>query len=268
MSGFSSKWLSLREPLDVAARNRAVEQSFLEQLPVSSPKILDLASGAGSTVAALKDRLPANTRWLLTDHDKGLIDVASKRWKNRLKGDLSFRQVDLAGALEDLPFGEVDAVSTSAFLDLVSESFLTRLVDCIVSAGKPFLASLTYDGQADFAPPATLDRAMRDALNTDQLLDKGFGPALGPGAAPCAVELFKARGYNVLQGQSDWRVDASEKDFLEEFLNGWAGLGLRKGLDRNVLEDWRRLRSDQTASGEIRVRIGHIDFAAFPRVNC
>jgi len=62
MSGFSSKWLSLREPLDIAARNRAVEQSFLEQLPGGSPKILDLASGAGSTVAALKDRLPADTR--------------------------------------------------------------------------------------------------------------------------------------------------------------------------------------------------------------
>lgn len=265
MSGFSSKWLSLREPLDLAARNREVEQAFLEKLTGETPQLLDLASGAGSTVAALKDRLPSDTSWLLTDHDPELIEAASERWQSRLEGELSFRQVDLAGSLEDLPFGEVDAVSTSAFLDLVSETFLIRLVDCIVNAEKPFLASLTYDGRADFEPSETLDEAMRATLNSDQLLDKGFGPSLGPGAALRAIELFRERGYEVVHGQSDWLAGSSEKDFLDEFLNGWSGLGARKGLDRSALDKWKKLRDDQIRSGNLRVRVGHLDFAAFPQ---
>jgi hypothetical protein len=53
VSGFSATWLALREPLDLAARNKEVEAAFFEALPAEDPKILDLASGAGSTVAAL-----------------------------------------------------------------------------------------------------------------------------------------------------------------------------------------------------------------------
>ncbi|WP_299475678.1 class I SAM-dependent methyltransferase [uncultured Roseibium sp.] len=265
MSGFSSKWLALREPLDLAARNQDVETAFLKQLPASSPRLLDLASGAGSTVAALKDQLPADTTWTLTDHDSDLIAVAHERWQQQLQGELSLRQVDLAAKFEDLPFPDVDAITTSAFLDLVSDDFLVRLVDCVVRVQKPFLASLTYDGRITFAPPASLDQTMLDALNSDQRLDKGFGPALGPLAAERAIELFKARGYEVVKGTSDWVVGPADEAFLDEFLSGWSGVGLKNGTSHEVLEEWRSQHLTQMRSGDIRVTIGHIDFAAFPK---
>ncbi|MET1413486.1 class I SAM-dependent methyltransferase [Roseibium sp. HPY-6] len=265
MSGFSSKWLALREPLDLAARNREVETAFQRHLPSSSPRLLDLASGAGSTVAALKGRLPADTMWTLTDHDPALIAVARDRWQRQLQGALSLRQIDLAANVEDLPFAEVDAVTTSAFLDLVSEAFLERLVGCVIRAQKPFLASLTYDGRITFAPQASLDNTMRDVLNSDQRLDKGFGPALGPFAAERAIALFKAGGYEVVNGTSDWNVGPSDEGFLEEFLSGWSGVGLKNGISQDDLDGWRLQHLTQMRSGDIRVTIGHIDFAAFPK---
>lgn len=264
MSGFSSDWLALREPLDLAARDRTVEAAFLERVPSAAPKMLDLASGAGSTVAALRDHLPEDTRWLLTDYDPGLLEVAASRWSATGSGDLATLGIDLASDVEALPFAEVDAISTSAFLDLVSEPFLKRLVTCVTGAGKPFLASLSYDGRIGFEPAAALDATMRNALNSDQLSDKGFGNALGPGAAACAIGLFRSAGYQVVQARSDWEIGPSGTGFLEEFLSGWSRVGVKYGATREEVDAWCSGHLRQARSGDFNCMVGHIDFAAFP----
>jgi len=264
MSGFSAEWLALREPVDLAARNRDVEAAFVEQLPDRAPKLLDLASGAGSTVAALRDRIPVSASWQLTDYDQALLDVAARRWQDKEGGELSYRRIDLAASLEDLPFRDVDAITTSAFLDLVSEAFLSRLVDCIVGARKPFLASLSYDGRMEFAPTDETDDAIQNALNVDQLTDKGFGPALGPQAAARAAEMFRDCGYQVVQGTSDWRAGSKERDFLETFLEGLVGIGQKNHLRSDKLAEWHHRRQQNAQAGALKALIGHIDFAALP----
>ncbi|MES0883048.1 class I SAM-dependent methyltransferase [Roseibium sp. SCP14] len=264
MSGFSSEWLALREPLDLNARDKSVEEAFLAQLPVRRSRILDLASGAGSTVAALGKRLPEKVDWLLTDYDPALLEVASHRWNSLAGSDVAVRTIDLAADLEQLPFDKVDAVTTSAFLDLVSESFLARLVGQVIKARKPFLASLTYDGRAQFSPDHALDGDLLTALNTHQQIEKGFGTALGPDAAQRAIALFEQQGYRVVQGLSDWQVEPSSRDFLTEFLGGWVRVGQEVGLDPATLDIWWQERRAQIRQGKLRVVIGHIDFAAFP----
>ena len=265
MSGFSSHWLALREPLDLAARNRRVEAAFFERLPSGPVHLMDLASGAGSTVAALGRQFPANTKWLLTDFDPVLLKVATERWQMKTAMNLSTRRVDLATDLEQLPFDDVDAVTTSAFLDLVSETFLERLVDRIVQAGKPFLASLTYDGRARFMPGSAPDEDLRSALNAHQQTDKGFGTSLGPDAAARAIELFEARGYKVVQGTSDWNIDPSAKAFLSEFLSGWVRVGREVDLPSDTLDPWWQRRQEQIESGQLSMVVGHVDFAAYPQ---
>ncbi|MBN9668749.1 class I SAM-dependent methyltransferase [Roseibium aggregatum] len=261
MSGFSSHWLTLREPLDLAARNPDVEKAFWEGLPSGPVRLLDLASGAGSTVAALGKRADRPVDWLLTDHDPLLLDAARRRW-----GDaVSLRQSNLANGLTNLPFEEVDAITTSAFLDLVSERFLEELVTRIVRAKKPFLASLTYDGRTEFAPPHPFDDTLSLALNAHQRTDKGFGPALGPDAAPRAVALFEAEGYHVVQGASDWRAGPSSQEFQTEFLQGWANVGREVGLEKDALEDWWRDRREKIGDRRLDITVGHIDFAALPQ---
>jgi len=262
MSGFSSEWLALREPLDLAARNTAVETAFLDALPDRPLRILDLASGAGSTIAALNGKVGQPVDWLLTDHDPALLALAKTHWRDKTSGSLETRQIDLAADLEDLPFADVDAVTTSAFLDLVSEEFLVRLADQVSRAGKPFLASLTYDGRAAFHPQDPFDTDLCAALNADQKTDKGFGPALGPDAASRAADLFEARGCRVVQGPSDWQVARSSSSFLQEFLSGWVRVGRKSGLDATALDRWWQDREGKIRSGELSITVGHTDFAA------
>jgi len=260
MSGFSSHWLALREPLDLAARNSDVEKTFLEHLPAGPLRLLDLASGAGSTVAALGKWGRRPVDWLLTDHDPLLLEATRERWGKTV----STRQIDLAEDLEDLPFEDVDAVTTSAFLDLVSERFLERLVARIVRTQKPFLASLTYDGRTEFDPQHAFDGPLAQALNAHQRTDKGFGPALGPDAASRAVELFEAEGYSIVQGPSDWRAGPSFEDFQTEFLSGWARVGRDVGLEETALDEWWHDRQEKIQAHRLSVMVGHIDFVALP----
>lgn len=260
MSVFSPDWLALREPHDLAARDQGVEDLFLASLPRGGARLLDLASGTGSTVAALNARLGKGTRWLLTDHDPALLEVAAERWG----AEVATRRIDLAADLEDLPCAEVDGITTSAFLDLVSEDFLARLVEQVVAAGKPFLASLSYDGRAEFEPPHPADVAVTGGLNAHQLGDKGFGPALGPGATARAAELFEARGYKVVLARSDWQVGSDAPEFLHELLGGFAGAARETGLGEDHTSAWLGARAADLAAGRLRGLIGHLDLVAVP----
>jgi len=264
MSGFAAEWLALRHPLDLAARNASVERVFLEKLPEGPLRLLDLASGTGSTVTALAGKLDRPAHWLLTDYDPALLTKADDNLKSFAQTETAMQRVDLAADLEKLPFADVDAVTTSAFLDLVSESFLERLTDRIVSSGKPFLASLTYDGRASFTPEHAFDAALTAALNTHQQTDKGFGPALGPKAAARAVELFREKGYRVSTGPSDWRIAPSAAAFLSEFLGGWKRVGRECGLDGLQLETWWQDRTRLIRTEQLSMTVGHVDFIACP----
>jgi len=260
MSGFSSDWLALREPLDLAARNSDVEMAFFEALPGGPVRILDLASGAGSTVAALTSRLDRPVDWQLTDYDPELLAIAEQRWPDRV----TTRQIDLQAHLEKLEFEAVDAVTTSAFLDLTSETFLLRLTDCVVASGKLFLASLTYDGRTTFDPPHPMDDTLLMALNRHQTTDKGFGPALGPGAAERTIALLEGKGITVVKGTSDWQIGPGSSYFLLEFLGGWLRVGRELHLAEDALQDWWRDRDAKIRSGALSMMVGHIDFVALP----
>ncbi|MTI00011.1 class I SAM-dependent methyltransferase [Roseibium sp. RKSG952] len=261
MSSFSADWLLLREPIDLAARNASVEAAFLQALLGSGP-LLDLASGAGSTVMALRDRLPAEQSWILTDHDPALIETAKSRFDGNSRA--GFMQVDLAAGLDRLPFNDVSGVTTSAFLDLVTGEFLEGLVDKVTRSKRPFLASLTYDGRAWCTPEDPLDFELTAAMNAHQKTDKGFGTALGPDAAHVAARLFREAGYEVVTGTSDWNAGDDASEFLEMLCSGWVDVGVQVALDKSRLEEWHSTRACQIATGQLQMGVGHIDLAAFP----
>jgi len=269
MSGFSADWLALREPYDHAARNREVETAFAEAVPQTGARILDLASGAGSTVAALSGPLAdagkRDISWTLTDHDPGLLATALARHSGRDGSSFAGREVDLARDLETLPFAHVDAVTTSAFLDLVDEGFAERLTGVISQHRLPFLASLTYDGRTGFEPADAFDVELVDGVNRHQRTDKGFGPALGPDAAELFIEKFKAAGYRIVSGPSDWVLGPDAVSIQSELVSGWCSAAREIGVGEGALERWQKLRMEQCQAGMVTSRVGHIDFAALPK---
>jgi len=265
MSGFSSGWLSLREPYDRRARNGAVLEAVRSWAAGrSSVAVVDLACGLGSTLRGVTESLPRRQSWRLTDNDLSLLARAADLAR---PPDLTVTAVpvDLARDLEAALDGPVELITTSALLDLVSHDWLDRLVTEVAARRLPIYAALSYDGLATLEPADPFDGAVIDAVNQHQRRDKGFGPALGPDAAATAPERFEAIGYQVVQGASDWVFGPRDTEIQTEVLTGWA-VAARETDASSIGEiiNWLARRRDHIAAGRSMMRVGHVDFFAQP----
>ena len=266
MSGFSAEWLALREPLDRRARNAgvldAVAAAFQGRQALS---IVDLGSGTGSTVRALGARLPGAQAWRLVDNDPVLLAEAFAM-ERPASVTVETQQFDLNGDVGPLFDAGVDLVTSSALIDLVSEPWLANLAAAAVARSLPVYIALTYDGRITFNSPDPVDAPIVAAVNAHQRGNKGFGPALGPRAADSAARIFRALGYSIVQGESNWVASAVDARFQIELLRGWLhAAGEMGGLARETLDGWFARRSAAVQAGELTLTVGHVDFFAQPR---
>lgn len=255
MSGFSAEWLALREPADVAARSAPV-LAFVGR-PFQG-RLLDLGGGTGANIRYLSSRLPAPQHWTIVDDDDDLLAHAPV--------EVVRRRGDLNDALEDDElFRGCELVTASALLDLVSERWLSRLVDKCRQAGASVLFALTYDGRASCAPAELEDDEVTWLVNEHQRGDKGFGAALGPAASSRAVELLTAAGYEVKQDQSDWHLGPADADLQRRLIDGWAqAASVIKSVRAAAFADWRTRRLAHVDAGRSRIVVGHVDVAGRP----
>ena len=265
MSGFSSDWLALREPYDLAARNTTVLDAVLAAFRgQGSIAVVDLACGTGATLRAIGGRLPARQSWRLVDNDLGLLGTAATLARPPAV-TVTARAVDLVRDLELALDGPIDLITTSALLDLVSEDWLERLLLEAAARRLPVYAALNYDGQVSFDPPHRFDADVVAAVNRHQHGDKGFGPALGPDAARYAADVVKRVGYSFVEGLSDWTFGKTDQAIQSEVLRGFANAAGELGdLPDERVADWVARRLDMVAAGSSSMRVGHVDFFAMP----
>jgi hypothetical protein len=265
MSGFSADWLTLREPYDLRARSREVIAAVAASVAaLPSVHIVDLACGTGATVRALTAHLPSRQVWRLADNDLGLLGRASAM---ALADGVKVTAVplDLNRDLEAVLDGAIDLVTTSAFLDLVSKSWLDRLMTEVAARSIPFYAALTYDGRIDISPNDPADVAIVAAVNTHQATDKGFGPALGPEASGHAIAGFERLGYTVTRRRSDWTIGPDDHEIQPEIFDGWAGAAREIGaVPLAEAASWLTRRRASVAGGTSSLRVGHVDLFAVP----
>lgn len=263
MNGFSVEWLTRREPYDRRARNTAVLATVARSVAAyPSAMVVDLACGTGATLRAISGSLAHRQNWRLVDNDLSLL----ARVQPASNADVTVRAIplDLAHDLETALDGPVDLVTTSAFLDLVSAEWIERLVTEIAVRKLRFYAALTYDGRVAFEPADPSDAAIVAAFHRHQSTDKGFGPALGPAAAATAIGLFERLGYAVERGASDWVLGPAD-DLQAEILAGFAGAAAEiGGIAIGAIEGWAARRKGLLAAPSSHLRIGHIDFFAYP----
>jgi len=264
MTGFSADWLALREPFDRRARHVDVlarVSAHVAHLP--SITVVDLGCGTGSTRRAIAPHLPPLQHWVQVDNDLGLLARAGAA----AGGGVAVRTMllDLVRDLEAALDGAPDLIVTSALLDLVSEEWLERLVlECAVRR-LPLYAALTYDGRVMLDPVDPFDQAVIAAVNRHQLRDKGFGPALGPGAAGALRESLKAAGYALHEGESDWVAGPDHCDLQQAMLTGWARAAREMDtLPEREIAMWLRRRADLVMAGVASMRVGHADVFAYP----
>jgi hypothetical protein len=269
MGEFSAAWLRLREPIDHAARSATLTREVLRALPPDRLRILDLACGTGSNLRYLGGQIvnfnsetSLTPDWLLVDHDPALLALVPSA------PDVSVVEHDL-GSLENHLFEDRSLVTASALLDLVSESWLRELALRCRAHRAAALFALTYDGRMTFEPEESEDALVRDLVNRHQKTDKGFGPALGPGAVGAAADLFRSMDYVVQTASSDWvlsRISAPD-ELQHQLIEGWAEAAAAIAPDRKAIDGWRTRRLEHVVNGRSRVTVGHQDLAAVPSHN-
>lgn len=282
MSGFSSHWLGLREPADHASRSVTVQTAMLDCLrkrhgaDLSGLRLLDLGSGSGSNMRALVPLLGDKQAWTLVDYDQALLDASrtlttqwadaviakqadglqvkkaaktiSIRW---LKADLN---KDIEHVLLD---AKPDMVTAAALFDLISPAWIARFCHLLKT---PFYTVLTYDGRATWSPPSEADEEVLAAFHAHQVTDKGFGSAAGPHAADVLVECLQAEQFDVVRGDSAWRLDGRQRALLDLLHEGMVQAVEQTGqLSASRLAQW-----SATRRGTTDCLIGHEDTLAIP----
>lgn len=287
MSGFSPTWLNLREPIDAASRStRLVDLVARRGRPSGPLRILDLGSGTGANLRYLAPRLGGAQEWLLIDKDRALLEASRDRlvaWAQsvgitacaergavvtlRAPGfecQVRTRWLDLAKGLEKQDLGEVQLVTASALLDLVSLDWLRALASYCHRLKASVLFALTYDGRICGQPADPMDERARELVNRHQLSDKGFGPALGPAAAIAVSQLFTELGYRMQSEPSDWHLGEREAGVQYELVRGWLSAAVEMApAEAPQLQAWSRRRALQIEQSQSQLSVGHVDTAGW-----
>jgi hypothetical protein len=267
MPAFSAEWLTLREPADHASRSMLLTRAVGGMLPPTGELlVLDLAAGTGSNLRYLSPHLRRPQRWLLVDHDEMLLARAG----SDVDGEgvsIETRQADLAPlnapASSDL-FRDRALVTASALLDLVSDDWMRALASRCRDVNAAALFALSYDGLIRCAPEDPDDLLVRELVNDHQRTDKGFGPALGPGATDSAERWFTRVGYLVQRDRSDWIVTPALAELQRQLIDGWARAAVEIAPARAAaIDGWRRRRLAHVADRRSELRVGHEDFGAW-----
>ncbi len=275
METFDADWLGLREAADRRARAPMLPARLCPAWRRCGwTRVVDLGSGTGANLRYLAPRLPPGQRWTLVDHDPRHMDRLRRLEPPPEVETVAAVSRDLAADGLAVVAGQ-NLVTASALLDLVSESWLAGLVRrCADNACGAYFA-LTYDGEVQWMTESAAgwridddpdDGLVRDAVNRHQRSDKGFGPALGPAAAPRAAHLFREAGYDTWLAASGWRLEAADRGLADRLVEGWAAAaaGLRPETAARV-GAWALRRRAAVSRGSFRVTVGHCDLLALPR---
>jgi len=279
MSGFSAGWLELRESYDQTARNPTllnVLQRWGEQR-TGTLHIADLGAGTGATLRALWPVFRQPQQWWLLDNDAALLEQAGsviRSWAggqrrrcetaaDRLllddRCEVAVRRIDLSREWPAVAWENIELVTASALMDLVSAEWLLRLM---AQQRPAYYVALTYDGLIRWRPALAEDKTARRLVNRHQRRDKGFGPALGPTAVDVMAAAFSRANYRVEIGRSDWRLEPGDQAMQLALLDGWLSAA-REMPSCPALAPWAERRRRLIAAGRSRLTVGHRDLLAW-----
>ena len=289
MTDSLADWLRLREAADWEARSPRLVQQVLQAAPSKEGtyNVLDLATGTGSNVRYLAERLPGRQRWLVVDRSPDLLTLVTDRtaaWAaargfechahatgvrvrhESLDCEIDTLQRDLRELDDAALFAGRQLVTASALLDLVSESWLRTLASRCRAAGAAVLFALSYNGESSCSPLEPEDDLIRELLNRHQHTDKGLGGvAAGPDAVACAERCFIDAGYQVRITPTDWNLGPAQGDMQRYLIGDWTRAAGELAPDLQPrITSWRNRRLAHLDAGRSRMIVRHHDLAAWP----
>lgn len=267
MSGFAADWLTLREPYDHAARDRDLLAALAGWAkPRQRLAVVDLGSGTGSNLRGTSPALAMPQSWTLVEYDERLIAAGTPGLAALPSGvEAAYRGLDLSGDLDAAIPDGTDLITAAAFADLVSASWLDRLIGVARARKAALYFVITYDGGWRWRPGDVFDATVKRLFDAHQATDKGFGPALGPLAAETLRARLTPLGGRLLGGASDWRLGPSDQAMQKALLEGYVAAAGEMAPDELAeIRDWAAQRGRHIEAGRSVHRVGHTDLLWLP----
>jgi hypothetical protein len=268
-SRVSRQWLSLREPVDAAARACDLAEQLGRRIPVAGRWVIhDLGCGTGAMGRWLAQLLPGPQHWVLHDRDADLLEVAAADLPGSAADGATVTVEATQSDITRLDAGDLaDAslITASALLDLLTADELAMLMTVCAGAGCPILLTLSVVGGVALTPADPLDVPMAAAFNAHQRRPTERGRLLGPDAVAVAVERLRRLRAEILVRPSPWRLGAAEAALAAEWLTGWVGAATEQQPDlASEVDVYARRRLAQAKAGQLEVTVDHADLLALP----
>jgi hypothetical protein len=265
----SRKWLSLREPIDAAARASDLAEQLSRGIPAAGRWVIhDLGCGTGAMGRWLAPRLPGPQHWVLHDRDEDLLEVAAAEVPGSA-ADGATITVEAAQSdiirLDPADLADASLITASALLDLLTAEELATLLSVCAGADCPILLTLSVVGGVALTPADPLDDRVAVAFNAHQRRPTERGHLLGPDAVAVAVERFRRLRAEVLVRPSPWQLGAAEAPLAAEWFTGWVGAAAEQQPDlASEVDGYVLRRLAQAKAGQLEVTVDHADLLALP----
>jgi hypothetical protein len=265
----SREWLSLREPVDAAARACDLAEQLRRRNPVASRWVIhDLGCGTGAMGRWLAPRLSGPQHWVLHDRDAALLEVAAAQPPGSAADGATVTVEATQSDILRLDPGDLagaSLITASALLDLLTAEELAGLLTACAVAGCPILLTLSVLGGVTLTPTDPLDDFVAAAFNAHQRRPTERGRLLGPDAVAVAVELLRRLRTNVLVRPSPWRLGAAEAPVAAEWFTEWVGAASEQQPDlSSEVKVYAPRRLAQAKAGQLEVTVEHADLLALP----
>ena len=263
-------WLSLREPVDAAARSTELPDLLRPVLDRGARLVVhDLGCGTGSMGRWLAPRLGGPQHWVLHDRDADLLVHAARERPEAASGgatvSVETRRSDVTRLRPDDLEG-ASLVTASALLDMMTADEVDRFAATASSAGCPVLVTISVVGRVELRPADPLDADVTDAFNAHQRRTAGGRRLLGPDAAERAAEAFERHGHDVVLRPSPWRLDHRHGTLLTQWLTGWIGAACEQRPELvPATSGYTVSRLADARTGRLDVTVAHLDLLALPR---
>jgi len=262
---FTPEWLTLREPVDAAARSTELVERLVRLFAGRDRLVIrDLGCGTGSMGRWLSPLLPNPQHWIMQDREPdllghvymGVTSTAPVTVETRL-GDLGgVTAADLAGS---------SLVTASALLDILTAGEVDRLAAACVEARVPVLFTLSVLGEVELSPAESFDAEITAAFNEHQRRVQDGRRLLGPDAPAAIVESFERHGAAVQVAPSPWQLGGDHAELTAEWLRGWVGAAVEQRPElAAAAASYLRQRLDATEAGRLSGFVGHVDVLAVP----